>query len=317
MINHPTTISAILPNYNHADLLPGAIQSLIAQSEPLTEIIIVDDGSTDHSLHVIHSFMHQHQNIRLIKHSSNKGVSEALNTGIKHAIGEYVMLCAADDRYSEKMAACGKEGMLLYPEVGIICGDAIVHRFDMKKKFKRTLPYLKKRTWIPPAEFRALAKHQYVGFNSGGSMLMKRSAVIEAGMLYPATRWHNDWLLYFTIAMMHGIYYVDEIFIEINMRKESYSENKKQRAIQKEVMLSTIHILHNHPLPLWCAFKEGALLPHYSLYDIPLFLRDPIARQYITWRLIWRCFINNHFIVRLGRLFPYWIILRARQLLRA
>lgn len=310
-------ISAILPNYNDASFLPKALQSLLNQSSPLSEIIIVDDASTDESITIIKQFMQKYNNIHLVQHPENRGVSAALNTGIKHTTGDYLILCAADDWYESHMVASAKQAIQQYPHVGLICGDAIVNRFDMKINFKRTLPYTKKNDFITPLEFQQIAKQRYVGFNSGGGMLMKRSAIIEAGLLYPETRWHSDWLLYFVIAMRYGIYYIDKVFIHINMRQTSYSEGKKTWKLQKHVIVETIHILKHHYPDVWHSFKAAALMPHYSIRYIPLFLGDATIRSYLTKWLIWKCFINNNIIVRIGRLFPYSVILHMRRLLRA
>lgn len=314
---HLRKISAIIPNYNDAVLLPKALESLVNQTDPLTEIIVVDDGSTDNSINVIQDFMSRYNNIRLIQHEKNQGVCAALNTGIEQATGDYVMLCAADDWYADNMIALAKQVIRHNPRIGLICGDAMVTRFDMRQSFKRTLPYQKKNSWITPEEFQQLAKKGYVGFNGGGGMLMKRQAVLEAGLLYPELRWHCDWLLYFAVAMQHGIYYIDEVFVHINMRKTSYSEGKNNRKVQKQVMIDTINVIYKQHPELWDPFREGALLPNYSIRYLPLFLFYPVLRQFLTPRLVWKFIINNRIVVKIGRLFPYRVILEARKLLKA
>lgn len=310
-------ISAILPNYNDSLLLPKAIESLLNQTDPLTEIIIIDDGSTDNSLAIIEQFKNQHTNIRVIQHEHNQGVCAALNHGIEQATGDYIILCAADDWYQDNIVALAKQVIRQHPRVGLICGDALVTRFDMQNAFKRTLPYSKKNTWITPDEFQQLARSGYVGFNGGGGMLIKRQAVLEAGLLYPELRWHCDWLLYFAVAMQHGIYYIDQIFVHINMRKTSYSEGKHNRKVQQQVMIDTINVLYQRHPELWGPFKEGALLPNYSIRYLPLFLFYPVLRKFLSLRLIWKFMINNRIVVRIGRLFPYRVILQARKLLKA
>ena len=310
-------VSAIIPNYNDAHLLPRAIDSLLRQTEPLHEIIIVDDGSTDDSVAIIHTYMEKHPVIRFIQHETNQGVCAALNHGIEASTGDYVILCAADDWYESKMIAFSKQAIRQTPRVGLICGDAMIDRFDMDKSFKRTLPYNKKCAWITPIEFRRYANIGYVGFNAGGGMLMHRGAVIEAGMLFPELRWHCDWLLYFAIAFQKGIYYIDELFIHIQMRQSGYSEGKRDWSIQKQVMTDTVLAIANHYPNLWDDFKKAALLPHYSLRYIPMFLLQPKLRQYFTLRLLWKFIIHNKAVVRIGRLFPYRVILRTRKLLKA
>lgn len=309
-------MSAVLPNFNSVEFLPKSIRSLLDQTEPFAEIIIVDDGSTDNSVDVIESFMKDHPHIRLLQHEKNQGVNPALNTGIRHATGDYILLCAADDWYDPHMVARAQEAARRYPRVGVICGDAIVQRFDLKEPFYRMLPY-PANTLITPEMFKAITRKSYVGFNSGGGMFIHRQAILDAGMLHNATRWHGDWLLYFVAALRHGVYYINEVFIHISMRKVSYSEGKQNKQIQNQVMLDTVRIVDRHYPELWDDFKKAALAPHFAIRYIALFLSDPVARRFMTPRLIWKMLINNRMVVRIGRLFPYRIILGVRKLLRA
>jgi glycosyltransferase involved in cell wall biosynthesis len=310
-------ISAILPNYNSANFLPKSIETLANQTEAFSEILIVDDGSTDNSLDIIREFMQKHQNIRLIQHEKNQGVNAALNTGIQNAIGDYVILCAADDFYGANIVEQAKQVIAKHPTVGLICGDAIVYRYDLKAPFYRMLPY-PTDCYISPAQFKQMAKKSYVGFNSGGGMFLNRELVIKAGMLNPALRWHSDWLLYFVVAFQQGFYYINEVFIHISMRAAGYCENgKKDKKIQNQVMLDTVKAIATQHPELWQNFKQTALAPHYSPRYIPLFLADPIGRRFLTPRLLWKMLINNRMVVRLGRLFPYPVILKMRKLLKS
>jgi len=310
-------ISAILPNYNSVEFLSRAIQSLLDQTEAFTEILIVDDGSTDDSLSVIREFMRSHSIIRLLRHEKNQGVCKALNYGIEQATGDYIILCAADDWYHEQIVALAKKIIRNHPSVGLICGDAIVNRYDKNVSFRRMLPYARKNAFISAAEFTTLSRNSYVGFNGGGGMFMNRQAVLAAGMLHSKLRWHCDWLLYFVVAFQQGLYYCDEIFVYVNLRKGSYSEGRNIWKQQKQVMLDTVQILSQHYPALWGAFKAAALLPSYAIRYIPLFLFYPMLRRFFTIKLLWKLLLNNKMVVRIGRLFPYWIILGVRKLLRA
>ena len=309
-------LSAILPNYNSAAYLPYAIESLLNQTEALDEIIIVDDGSTDNSIDVIQGFMKNHSNIQLIQHEKNQGVNPALNTGIQRATGDYVILCAADDLYSPKSVALTKQVIRRYPEVGLVCGDAIVRRYDLKAPFYRTLPY--PTGFVAPSEFKRLTRKTFACFNSGGSMFINRRLILSVGMTHVPLRWHGDWLLYFVCAFKQGFYYINDVFIHIDIRKAGYCENGRQNnKVQNQVMLDTVRTIDKQYPELWGDFKAAALMPHYAIRYIPLFLSDPIARRFISLRLAWKMFINNQVMTRIGRWFPYSIILRTRKLLKA
>ncbi len=313
---HKYKFSAIVPNYNSSTFLPKALHSLLHQTESFHEIIIVDDGSTDDSLKIIDSFMAHNPVIQLVRHQNNQGVSKALNTGILHATGDYIILCAADDSYDENIVKTTRQILKKNPDIGLICGNANIDRFDMIAPFLRTLPFPKNRV-TTPEDFKSIIRKQYVGFNGGGGMFMQREAVVKAGMLYPETRWHSDWLLYFVIALRQGFFYSDSLFTHIHMRKESYSENKKNWPIQKEVMINTIELIKQQYPELWIDFKEAALLPFYSLRCMTLCLYQSTFRQFFSFALLWKSFINNKLVVKIGRLFPYKIILQCRKFLRS
>lgn len=85
-------LSVIIPSYQHSSIVKSAIESALAQTYPNKEIIVVDDGS-DVPVEVP-------SGITLIRHPSNRGLSAALNTGIKASHGERFVILAADDRLS-------------------------------------------------------------------------------------------------------------------------------------------------------------------------------------------------------------------------
>lgn len=312
-----TSFSAILPNYNSAAYLPKSIDSLIAQNKAFDEIIIVDDGSTDESLTIIAAYQKLNANIRVLRHEQNQGVCQALNTGIAHATGDYLILCAADDTYHPNMVTLANAASEKAEGIGLICGDAMVTRFDLKNSFHRTLSFPFPNTPMSPQAFENFAKKNYVAFNGGGGMFLNRRAVLASHCLHPELRWHCDWLLYFVVAFRHGIYYINEVFVYIDMRKEGYAEGKRNAKVQNEVMRDTLKILHTHYPDLWEKFKQSALLPHYSPRYVPLFLIYPHLRKYLTVTLFWKLLLNNAMVIRIGRLFPYRIILAMRKLLRA
>ena len=86
-------ISVIIPVYNSAATLARAIESVLVQTWPAQEIIVIDDGSTDNSLHVAKGFADR---IRII-HQPNAGVSAARNRGAEAATAPWLAFLDADD----------------------------------------------------------------------------------------------------------------------------------------------------------------------------------------------------------------------------
>lgn len=87
-------VSVIIPSYNRAEVLGRAILSVLRQSWTDWELIVVDDGSTDHTARVVAEF----NDPRLTgMHQENKGVSAARNLGISASSGQYIALLDSDD----------------------------------------------------------------------------------------------------------------------------------------------------------------------------------------------------------------------------
>ncbi|MDG2014753.1 MAG: glycosyltransferase [Pirellulaceae bacterium] len=91
--------SVIICTYNRSDLLPRALDSLLAQSESDWEAIIVDDASTDNTAEVVTKYTSACPNIRFFQRSVNRGVAAARNIGVTLSKGRYVTFLDSDDEY--------------------------------------------------------------------------------------------------------------------------------------------------------------------------------------------------------------------------
>ncbi|MCK5566115.1 MAG: glycosyltransferase family 2 protein [Planctomycetes bacterium] len=95
--NSAYNISVIIPAYNAGDTIAYAIESILAQSVRPSQIIVIDDGSTDNTAQIAQQF----QNVTYI-HQQNAGVSSARNAGIKSATGNWIAFLDADDLWLDK-----------------------------------------------------------------------------------------------------------------------------------------------------------------------------------------------------------------------
>lgn len=95
-------ISVIVPVYNAEKFLKRCISSILAQTYPNFELVLVDDGSTDQSLDILKKYVEKDSRVNLIS-QQNKGVSGARNTGLQAAKGEYFLYVDADDWIEEDM----------------------------------------------------------------------------------------------------------------------------------------------------------------------------------------------------------------------
>lgn len=95
----PIKVSVIIPVYNSQKFIGSCLQRVLAQSLQETEIVCVDDGSTDDSADIIAQTEQRDSRVKLIR-QENAGPGPARNAGIAAATGEFVAFLDADDRYS-------------------------------------------------------------------------------------------------------------------------------------------------------------------------------------------------------------------------
>jgi glycosyltransferase involved in cell wall biosynthesis len=111
-------VSVIVPTYNRAYCLGGAIDSALRQTHADVEVVVIDDGSTDDTRHMIESRYGAEPRV-VYHYQENRGISGARNAGLDRATGDYIALLDSDDTWSpwklEVQLAC----MRAHPELGM------------------------------------------------------------------------------------------------------------------------------------------------------------------------------------------------------
>ncbi len=153
------TVSAIVPTYNRAAFLGACLESLLAQSYPLAQIIVVNDGSTDHTLDVLESYKDR---IEIIS-KENGGKSHALNCGLDVVTSDFVWVCDDDDIALEDGLARLMRPIQQDPGLGIVLGNFVAFTSENEKS-RYTLPVALIRKEEPSLKINFLEKmitHQF------------------------------------------------------------------------------------------------------------------------------------------------------------
>ena len=116
----PPTFSVVIPSYESATVLPDAIESVLGQSAPPHELIVVDDGSTDDTRSAVARYGERIVYLR----QDNRGTAAAFNAGARAATGEFVAVLDADDVYEPGRLEALGELALVRPDLDLLATDA-------------------------------------------------------------------------------------------------------------------------------------------------------------------------------------------------
>jgi len=116
-------VSVVMAIYNSATYLDVAIQSILNQSLKDIELILVDDGSTDLSRHIMASFAARDSRVRVVVNAENQGLASSLNIGIRKSRGAYVARMDGDDFALPRRLEMQRAYMDANPSISV-CGTA-------------------------------------------------------------------------------------------------------------------------------------------------------------------------------------------------
>jgi glycosyltransferase involved in cell wall biosynthesis len=116
------SISAVVAAYNSERWIGDTVESILAQTRPPDEVVVVDDGSTDGTARELARFG---DSIRVVSRE-NGGCPAAFNTAFAAARGDYLAMCGADDVWEPRKLEWQAEALARHPEIDIACGHARV-----------------------------------------------------------------------------------------------------------------------------------------------------------------------------------------------
>lgn len=155
-------VSIIIPSYNYGQYLPASIDSALAQTYRRTEIIVLDDGSSDGSLEVARSY---EPAVRALGHP-NIGVIGTCNRGVREAAGEYFTFLSADDTFEPTYVEAHLRALAATPEAVFAYSD--MRLCGAESGFRRS------RLFSPVTLLN-------IGNYINGSALTRRSDYLEVG----------------------------------------------------------------------------------------------------------------------------------------
>jgi len=217
------TLSVVIPNHNHAQFLPQALDAIIAQSRAATEVLVIDDASEDKSVELLHEYARRHPFIKLYCLEKNVGVVEAMNCGVQMAGGEYVFLASADDEVLPGLFEKSMYWLERFPEAGVC--SALCRTMDERGRdtgLYSSRLVSREATFLPPqAVASALERHGcwFVGSTS----FFKRKGLEQIGGFRPDLGPFVDGFTQEVLALQHGACFIPEALARWRVVEAGYS----------------------------------------------------------------------------------------------
>jgi glycosyltransferase involved in cell wall biosynthesis len=209
------TVSVVVPTYNMSRYLEECLRSVLGQSFRDYEIIVVDDGSTDDTGAVVAKFDGRVRYQR----QENRGVAEALNTGIAMAKGEYVALLAADDALGPESLAARVWVLDRNPNAGMVSGSAMMINAAGEEQWSHRPVRGEGATHQPSeAALRLLLSGNTVICST---VMVRRSVLERVGGFRQESMPGEDWEMWLRIAAVSDVVHLSTPLARVRMHSGS------------------------------------------------------------------------------------------------
>jgi glycosyltransferase involved in cell wall biosynthesis len=219
-------VSVIIPAYNAEKFVAEAIESSLQQTYPNTEVIVVDDGSTDDTPVVIRRHLPA---IRYYRQANSGGCAVPRNTGIAHSSGALLCFLDADDVMLPDRVASQVDFLLRHPDVGLVFSD--YRNFDESgpcpESHFETCPRLSSRLLgareLVLDDPRAHLTEE--NFGIAGSFLVRRKELNHAPGFEATLRACEDFHFYFRLARHTRVGLVNRIGMMRRLHQDNMSSD--------------------------------------------------------------------------------------------
>jgi glycosyltransferase involved in cell wall biosynthesis len=219
-------VTVVIPTHNHARFLGKAVDSVLTQTQPAWEVIVIDDGSTDETSNVLEGFKGKVRGV----HQANQGVAAARNRGAEMATGDYLAFLDADDVWLPQKLEMQLDRFRSEPGLGLV--HCAVEQIDEES---RTLG-------LSLDGMEGSVANEMLLFNrptilGGGSGAMMPTAVFnEAGKFDERLSTSADWDLYYRIARKYKIAFVPRVLLQY--RLHGTNMHASVRAMEHDMLLA-------------------------------------------------------------------------------
>ena len=225
MLNHPR-ISVLIATYNRASCLPKTLGSVFAQTVPVDEVFLVDDGSTDNTTDTIESLLMRYPcwrtRLRYIR-QENQGKSVALNRALEHATGEFLAFLDSDDTWVPNKLEWQLRALSTFPECGACFTDSVPsHTPDLEKTELQTNRWRYPEGFVPKEGVLGSVQNASLLLCRGWagiymqSVVVRKAAMQKFGTFDTTLRLEQDMDFLFRLGLVTLFCYVDLPLLEVH-----------------------------------------------------------------------------------------------------
>ncbi|RYF01398.1 MAG: glycosyltransferase family 2 protein [Comamonadaceae bacterium] len=224
-------VSYCIPAYNHAQHVRACLESVLAQSYPNIEVVVIDDCSTDSTYEVIQSL--GDERVRAYRNPVNVGPGETVNRCMQMARGEFIAVSGSDDVHLPHKTSIQIERLLAAPHVGAIFSTPEFigpHDEPLAPSRKRGLPSFPAINLDREAMFQRLLGQG--NFLLAPSAIIRKSVVQSIGFFDPGLIQLQDYDYWLRIAVEHDLLVLDQPLVRYRMMLDGSnlsSENDASR----------------------------------------------------------------------------------------
>ncbi len=245
------SVSAVIPAYNAEATIERAINSILTQTRPVHEIIVVDDGSIDATAEIIKQFGSKVKYIL----QENAGASVARNTGVQAAVGNWIAFLDADDEWFSHLQEQQVAILTQYPKL-CWCSANMYYSMQGVRFPKGDISQLKTGLAAKPYfdnYFDAQLKYNCKPYTP--TMMIRKDIIEEAGWFLPGLLRGQDLDLWFRIAYKHpAIGYIAEPMAVVHLEDQEVTLTKRRIYEKRGIWMRELIARH-----LKLAEREGAL----------------------------------------------------------
>lgn len=198
-------VSIVTICFNAEHTIQRTIESVITQTYPNIEYIIIDGGSSDRTLEIIESYS---SHVHLLVSEPDNGISDAYNKGLAHCNGEFIQLLSADDYLAQNTIEISFNNLKNHPEAGFVYGDIILvdsqnrklMRIYGDKKYKKSIKYFMPRINHPTVLVRKSLYEIVGGFIMRYKIALDYDWMLRAHNLGYTGRYCSNNIVYVSIG---------------------------------------------------------------------------------------------------------------------